>query len=72
MDNDFCEHLIAYLAKLEVEIQALRFALLQADEPLVTEDQMATFRGLAGSKADLIAALIRQEFGFPPLRGQSR
>ena len=58
------EHVIRYLIKLEIEGRALRYALLQADVPLVTEDQMTTFRGLAGSKAAEVSASVRREFGL--------
>lgn len=67
MENQdaFRENLIRYLVKLEIEVRALRRALLQADEPLVTEDQMTTFLGQEGSDSAQIAALIRRELGLP-------
>jgi hypothetical protein len=60
----FREHVIAYLVKLEVEVRALRMALVRADEPLVTDDQMTQFRALAGAQAENIGTSIRREFGL--------
>jgi hypothetical protein len=42
----FQAHVIAYLVKLEIEVRALRLALLRADEPLVTgrsDDDISSF-----------------------------
>jgi len=63
-EGAFREHVISYLTKLEIEVRALRLALLRADEPLVTEDQMAFFRAQEGAQAAHIGAAIRQEFGL--------
>jgi hypothetical protein len=71
MEQDaFRNHVISYLTKLEVEIQALHLALLHADEPLVTDEQMQSFRAQAGGKADQVGDLIRREFGLPPSHDQ--
>jgi hypothetical protein len=67
MENQdaFRENLVRYLVKLEIEVRALRRALLQADEPLINEDQMTTFLGQEGSGSAQIGAAIRRELGLP-------
>ena len=64
MEQDaFNEHVISYLVKLEVEVQALRLALEAEEGAPVSREQIDVFRALAhGRYGQTISEQIRREF----------
>jgi hypothetical protein len=60
----FRDDVIKYLAKLEIEVQALQLALKRAGA--ASDDQMTMCRVEIGDKSHQVADAIRREFGFSP------